>query len=111
MIASTRIPPLRILVVDDEANIRMTVSMCLKAEGHYVVAHATIDDALNAAAAEAFDLIFLDLRLGTENGLDYIAPLLQENPWTRIIVITAYASVDTAVEAMKRGASDYLAKP
>ncbi len=55
--------------------------------------------------------IFLDVRLGTENGLDYIQPLLAFNPWAKIVVITAYASIDTAVEAMKRGAADYLAKP
>jgi len=103
--------PLRVLVIDDEANIRLTLSMCLKAEGHHVVAHGTIDEALQAVEQEAFDLIFLDLRLGLHNGLDYIPTLLRQNPWTRIIVITAYASVDTAVEAMKRGASDYLPKP
>ncbi len=62
-------------------------------------------------AHKAFDLIFLDLRLGLDNGLDFIPRLVQENPWAKVIVITAYASVDTAVEAMKRGATDYLAKP
>ncbi len=67
--------------------------------------------ALEETSRQAFDLIFLDVRLGTQNGLDYIKSLLDENPWARIIVITAYASIDTAVEAMKRGASDYLSKP
>jgi NtrC-family two-component system response regulator AlgB len=85
--------------------------MCLEAEGHQPVACGTIEEALDAVAREAFDLIFLDLRLGMHNGLDYIPQLLHENPWTRIIVITAYASVDTAVEAMKRGASHYQPKP
>jgi NtrC-family two-component system response regulator AlgB len=103
--------PLRILIVDDEANIRLMLSMCLELEGHQVAAVGTIDDALEEAARQAFDLIFLDLRLGLQNGLDFIPQLLSENPWTRIIVITAYASVETAVEAMKRGASDYLPKP
>ena len=103
--------PLRILIVDDEANIRLTLSMCLELEGHQVAAVGTIDDALDETARQAFDLIFLDLRLGLQNGLDFIPQLQAENPWTRIIVITAYASVETAVEAMKRGASDYLPKP
>jgi NtrC-family two-component system response regulator AlgB len=110
----TSIPPptaLRILIVDDEATIRITLSMCLELEGHCVVSAGTIDAALKETARQAFDLIFLDLRLGLQNGLDFIAPLLSANPWTRIIVITAYASVETAVEAMKRGASDYLPKP
>jgi NtrC-family two-component system response regulator AlgB len=102
---------LRILVIDDEETIRVTLSLCLEADGHEVVAHATAAAALAAVMRRAFDLIFLDLRLGTDNGLDLIGPLLAENPWAKIVVITAYASVDTAVEAMKRGASDYLPKP
>jgi NtrC-family two-component system response regulator AlgB len=102
---------LRILVVDDEENIRFAISVCLETDGHKVVAVGTIDDALDQSARQAFDLIFLDVRLGTQNGLDYIRPLLDENPWARIVVITAYASIETAVEAMKRGATDYLSKP
>jgi NtrC-family two-component system response regulator AlgB len=102
---------LRILVIDDEEHIRFALTMCLETDGHKVVAVATIEAALEETARQAFDLIFLDVRLGTLNGLDYISSLLEENPWARIIVITAYASIDTAVEAMKRGASDYLSKP
>jgi two-component system, NtrC family, response regulator AlgB len=102
---------LRILVVDDEENIRFALTMCLETDGHKVVAVGTIDAALEETARQAFDLIFLDVRLGTQNGLDYIKTLLEENPWARIVVITAYASVQTAVEAMKLGASDYLSKP
>jgi two-component system, NtrC family, response regulator AlgB len=102
---------LRILVIDDEEHIRFALSMCLETDGHKVVAVGTIEAALEETARQAFDLIFLDVRLGTQNGLDYIKSLLEENPWARIIVITAYASIETAVEAMKRGASDYLSKP
>src|ERR1019366_2684126 len=103
--------PLRILVVDDEVNIQVTLSACLESDGHYVVARGNGREALVDAARQAFDLIFLDLRLGTENGLDYIQPLLAFNPWAKIVVITAYASIETAVEAMRRGATDYLPKP
>jgi len=102
---------LRILVVDDDENIRFAIAMCLESDGHKVVVAGTIEDALERAAAEAFDLIFLDVRLGMQSGLDYIKPLLDGNPWTRIVVITAFASIETAVEAMKRGATDYLPKP
>lgn len=102
---------LRILVVDDEENIRLTLSLCLEAEGHQVITAANVQAALVEVSRRAFDLIFLDLRLGLENGLDLIPRLLAENPWTKIIVITAYASLETAVEAMKRGATDYLPKP
>jgi NtrC-family two-component system response regulator AlgB len=102
---------LRILVIDDEEHIRFALTMCLETDGHKVATAGTIDEALDQTARQAFDLIFLDVRLGTQNGLDYIQSLLDENPWARIIVITAYASIDTAVEAMKRGATDYLPKP
>jgi NtrC-family two-component system response regulator AlgB len=106
-----KLPALRILVVDDEANIRFAISACLEAAGHEVLEAGTIESALDQAARIAFDLIFLDVRLGTQNGLDFIQPLLTENPWARIVVITAYASVETAVQAMKLGATDYLPKP
>ena len=85
--------------------------MCLEADGHEVTAVATAAEAMAQAAQRSFDLVFLDLRLGTENGLDAIQPLLASSPWVRLVVITAYAAVDTAVEAMKRGASEYLPKP
>src|SRR3984957_17080206 len=65
--AST-ISPLRILVVDDEANIRMTLSMCLEADGHSVVAESNIPDALDAIARQVFDLVFLDVRPGGGEG-------------------------------------------
>jgi NtrC-family two-component system response regulator AlgB len=105
------IGPLSILVADDEENIRLTLSLCLEAEGHRVEVAGNVQAALMHVSRRAFDLIFLDLRLGLETGLDLIQRLLAENPWTKIVVITAYASVETAIEAMKRGATDYLPKP
>jgi NtrC-family two-component system response regulator AlgB len=102
---------LRVLIIDDEANIRLTLLICLEAKGHTVVAHGTIDAALAEASLQPFDLVFLDLRLGVDNGMDYISQLLANNPWTKIVVITAYATIGTAVEAMKLGAADYLPKP
>lgn len=104
-------PTLHILVVDDEINIRKTISVCLETEGHVVTAVSNFKDALAEASRRSFDLAFLDLRLGTEDGLNLIPALLAATPWLKIIVITAYASIDTAVEAMRRGASDYIPKP
>ena len=103
--------PLNILVVDDEINIRKTLSICLETEGHSVITVSNFEDALSEASRRSFDAAFVDLRLGTANGLDLISPLLTATPGIKIIVITAYASIDTAVEAMKRGATDYIPKP
>ena len=102
---------LRILIIDDEANIRLTLGMCLEAEGHTVVAHGNIQDALEEIARRVFDLVFLDIRLGMDNGLEFLPTLRAESPWAQVIVITAFASIETAVEAMKKGATDYLPKP
>ena len=102
---------LQILIVDDEANIRKTLAMCLEVEGYSVSCVSNGKDALEAAAHQAFDLVFLDLRLGVTRGTDFIEPLLESSPWMKIVMITAYASVDTAVDALKKGAMDYLPKP
>jgi NtrC-family two-component system response regulator AlgB len=102
---------LSILIVDDEANIRKTLAMALEIGGHAVVSAANGKEGLWQASLRPIDLVFLDLRLGTEKGTDYIPEFIATSPWIKIVVITAYASVETAVEAMKRGAMDYLDKP
>jgi NtrC-family two-component system response regulator AlgB len=102
---------LSVLVVDDEANIRKTLALCLESRGHGVTAVSNAADAVSEAGRRVFDLAFVDLRLGTESGLDLIPQLLASCPWIKIVVVTAYASIDTAVEAMKRGAADYIPKP
>lgn len=102
---------LNILVVDDELNIRKTLSLCLETAGYSVVAVSNFEDAVAQASTKSFELAFVDLRLGTADGLDLIPALLACSPWLKIIVITAYASIETAVEAMRRGATDYLPKP
>jgi NtrC-family two-component system response regulator AlgB len=103
--------PLRALVVDDEKNIRTTLGMCLESLDCQVVLTATPEAALAALQQRPCDLAFLDLRLADQSGLDLLPRLLAEHPDLAVVVITAYATVDTAVEAMKRGARDYLAKP
>jgi NtrC-family two-component system response regulator AlgB len=102
---------LRILIVDDEQGIRKTLTMCLESEGHSVTAVSNVRDAAAEAKRRAFDLALVDLRIGADNGLDLIPVLLADSPWMKIVVITAHAAVDTAVEAMRRGATDYLPKP
>jgi NtrC-family two-component system response regulator AlgB len=102
---------INVLVVDDESNIRKTLAVCLEAEGHHVTPVSNFQDAVAEASRRTFHMAFVDLRLGVESGLDLIPVLLSESPWMKIVVITAYASIDTAVEAMRRGATDYIPKP
>jgi two-component system, NtrC family, response regulator AlgB len=102
---------MRVLVIDDEQNIRRTLAIGLEAEGHRVSTVSNATDAIIQVSAESFDVALVDLRLGTSNGLDLIPELLGRAPWLKIIVITAFASYDTAIEAVKRGAVDYVPKP
>jgi NtrC-family two-component system response regulator AlgB len=103
--------PMRVLVVDDERNIRATLALCLEGMGCRVEQAATGPAALEALRLAPCDLAFCDLRLGAESGLDLLPRLLAERPGLDVVVITAYATVDTAVEAIRRGARDYLPKP
>jgi NtrC-family two-component system response regulator AlgB len=102
---------LDILVIDDEPNIRRTMTVHLTGRGHRVRAAATAGEAAAVVGERSFDVAFVDLRLGTESGLDLLPRLAAAAPGLKLVVITAYASVETAVEAMRRGAADYLAKP
>ncbi len=101
----------RILVVDDEKNIRSTLRICLEGLGHSVVEAATCEAALAAIKQHPFELAFVDLRIGTSSGLELLPKLVAEDTSIDVILITAYASFDVAVEAMKRGARDFLPKP
>ncbi|MBX3469108.1 MAG: sigma-54-dependent Fis family transcriptional regulator [Planctomycetes bacterium] len=103
--------PLGVLVVDDEANIRRTLRLCLEADGARVVEATSAEGALAALGREPFDLALLDLRLGQDDGLQLIPALLARQLDLPIVVITAHASYESAVEAIKRGARDYLPKP
>jgi NtrC-family two-component system response regulator AlgB len=103
--------PPRVLVIDDEKNIRTTLSLCLEGMGCEVTAVPSALAALSALRRQSFDLAFLYLRLETTNGLELLPQLLTESPNLAVVVITAYATFDTAVDAIKRGATDYLPKP
>jgi len=103
--------PLRVLVVDDEKNIRVTLAAFLEGMGCRVLAVATAGAALSALESQSFDLAFLDLRLKEMSGLELLPKFLSINPRLPVVMVTAYATIETAVEAIKRGARDYLAKP
>jgi len=102
---------LRVLIVDDEKNIRSTLTVCLEGMGAEAVAVGTGEAALAALARQPYDLALVDLALAGESGLDLLPKLLAVEPGLAIVLITAYGTIETAVEAIRRGAWDYLAKP
>jgi two-component system, NtrC family, response regulator AlgB len=102
---------MRVLVVDDERNIRKTLAVCLEGLGCAVTECSSAAAAVDSLARLPHDLAFVDLRLGRDSGLDLLGSLLAERPALEVVIITAYATIDTAVEAIRRGARDYLPKP
>ena len=103
--------PDRVLVVDDERNIRAMLRVCLEQAGCEVREAGSAEAALAALGAAPAEVAFVDLRLGTGSGLDLVPALLAEDADLDVVVITAYASIDTAMEAVRRGARDYVPKP
>jgi DNA-binding NtrC family response regulator len=102
---------IRTLVVDDEIGICKSLGTLLSKEGHDVTVAHRGDSALAILSETAFDLIFTDLRLPDQSGLDILAYAKSRNPRTQIIIITGFATIETAVTAIKKGAYDYLTKP
>ncbi len=109
MKSGTEVKP--ILLVEDETVLRESVSDWLTDVGYTVVAAEDGEKALNTIAEREFGLIILDLRLPGKDGLEVLREARDKQPQLKGIVITAYPSVETAVEAIKRGAIDYLPKP
>jgi len=100
-----------ILIVDDDVVFAQTLALAMTRRGHRVSTAENINAALLLAATQAFDAVVLDLRLGTESGLHLIEPLRVQQPQARILLLTGYASIATAVAAIKLGAVQYLPKP
>ena len=103
--------PWAALVVDDDSGVRQSLRLCLEAAGARVLGVATGGAALEALERGHFDVVFLDLWLGADAGLDVLPGILARQPDVGVIVVTAYASIESAVDAVKRGAVDYVPKP
>src|SRR5579871_745486 len=101
----------RILIVDDEPLIRETLAEYLTQEGFQVTACAEGEEAVERAGEQAFDVALCDMQLPGMDGIEVLDQLLKINPQTFVLLITAYATVENAVEAFQRGAHDYLMKP
>jgi two-component system, NtrC family, response regulator AlgB len=102
---------MRILVIDDEKNIRRTMAVALESMEHDVVTVASGAEALKELKSAAFQVVFLDLKLHQESGLEVLPEIMRLAPQAAVIMVTAFGSIETAVEAMRLGAFDYLPKP
>ena len=102
----------RLLIVDDEKNIRRSLQTFFESCGHQVRGAADARMALEQlAASDGFDLVLTDFRMAEMNGLELLKEIKRRAPEASVILMTAYATVENAVAAMKAGASDYLSKP
>jgi putative two-component system response regulator len=101
----------RILVVDDEESIRTGVSRRLQAEGYACTMAASGNEALAKASGQDFDLVLMDIKMPGLSGMEALPKLLAEHPDASVVMITAVNDTQTAVEAMKLGALDYVTKP
>lgn len=104
------VPP-HILVMEDEASVAQGLQMVLTEEGYDVDVAMTGGSALDTFNKKDFDLLVADLRLPDIDGMEVVRRVKENKPQTEVIVITGYSSVDSAVEAMKLGAFEYLPKP
>jgi DNA-binding NtrC family response regulator len=102
---------MRILIVDDEEVLRDVLEVVLRREGFEVVLAASGEEALNVIEHEEVDLVILDIMLPGISGIDTLRALRISNPALPVIVITAFSSIDGAIEAMKHGAFHYIPKP
>lgn len=102
---------MKILIIDDDKSIRHSTALAIQAEGHECAAAQTADEALARLTEDQYDLVFLDLRLGNEDGLAVLERILATFPSLPVVLFTAFATVETAVQAIQRGAFDYLEKP
>ncbi len=102
---------MNILLIDDDQSLRKSIRMALETMNHKVTEASDGAQAQELLGHTLFDVAFLDLKLGREKGLDLLLTLLRLAPSLAVVVITAYATIETAVEAMRRGAFDFLPKP
>jgi two-component system response regulator AtoC len=101
----------RVLIVDDEQNLRHMLQTLLRREGYEPVGVASVEGALMEIEDRPYDIVITDLRMPGQSGMDLVDEIRRRNIDTTVVVMTAYGSRDIAIEAMKRGAYDYISKP
>jgi len=103
--------PAQILIVEDDRKMRLALREIMTNEGYVVDTVETGEAALGRADGNGYDLVITDLKLPGIDGMDVLSAIRKSRPETSVVIITAYATVDTAVEAMREGAEDYISKP
>jgi len=103
--------PAQILIVEDDRKMRLALREIMTNEGYVVDTVETGEAALGKADGNGYDLVITDLKLPGIDGMDVLRAIRKSRPETSVVIITAYATVDTAVEAMREGAEDYISKP
>jgi DNA-binding response OmpR family regulator len=101
----------KILVIDDEPNLRRTLSLILQRSGYDVDSASNADEARHALTDCEYNLIFLDLKMPDMNGLDLLPEIREGHPETPVLILTAHATLESAIDAVRKGARDYLLKP
>ena len=101
----------KILIVDDDAEIRENLAVILKGEGYRTDDAGAAREAIEKAKSDEFDVVLLDFVMPKMSGIDALIEIRKARPKTKVIMITGFATVESAVDAIKKGASDYLSKP
>lgn len=100
-----------ILIVDDENHLRLSLALILQKEGYHVETAADAEAALDCLRARTYDLMFLDLNLPGMSGIDLLVEVHQRYPHLSVLILTAHAALESAIQAVRLGARDYLIKP
>ena len=100
-----------ILIVDDEKNYLLVLEALLVDAGYEVITSGSANQTLEIAASHELDLVITDMKMPGQDGMEFLAQLGSRQPDLPVIMMTAYATVEKAVKAMKRGAFDYITKP
>ena len=101
----------RALIIDDESGVRQSLGLILEDEGYEVATAADADQGLRAARAERFDVVLCDVRMPGRGGLEILEQLIAAQPDATVLVMSAFGQIEQALEAVRKGAWDYLAKP
>ena len=105
------IPQLRILIVDDDTHMRLSLSLILQKENYHVETAANAEEALNCLESHEYDLMFLDLNMPGRGGIDLLVDVHQLIPQMPVLILTGNAALESAIQAVRLGARDYMLKP